>query len=136
MTYFVRLIALLILMTDCMPFRSSGPAPAARVAGAYSARVAVTGRSTYTGSIEITAVNGDSVRGVMKLTSPISVDVILRGRATSDSLVLVGGYTGSNGCSGDFRSSLLMPTATSGTGPFQLADKCAGTLSGIMTVSR
>lgn len=130
-------LAALAGTTACLSSRTTpAPAPAAAVAGQYAASLALTGARTYTGTLDLTAQGADSVRGNIRLTAPIAVDVILRGVARRDSLVLAGNYTGSNGCSGDFRASLAMSQAGMGTGPFQLDDRCAGALSGTMSVSR
>lgn len=119
----------------CLPVRRSAQSPAARAAGTYTAKVSVSGRSTYTGSLELAAV-GDSLVGRLMLTSPISIDVKLAGVSRNDTLYLAGPYSGANGCTGEFRASLFAPGAQSGSGPFQLADKCVGALSGTMTAVR
>jgi hypothetical protein len=102
----------------------------------FGAQLALTGRSTYVGALQLSATTADSVRGSLHLTSPVAVDAVLSGVVRRDSLILGGSYTGANGCAGDMRASLAMPTDRGATGPFQLADKCAGALSGTMTVSR
>jgi len=116
--------------------RASGPPPSSRAIGSFAARIALTGRSTYAGSLDLSASSRDSVRGSLRLTSPIAVDAAVSGIVRHDSLLLSGSYHGSNGCMGDLRAALDMPTDRAATGPFELADKCAGTLTGTMTVTR
>jgi hypothetical protein len=133
-----RVLIALLLSGACasMSRRAAAPAPSSRATGSYAASLALTGRSTYTGVLTLTSSSSDSVRGSLRLTSPITVDVTLSGLVRGDSLLLGGGYSGSNDCAGDLKASLVMPTDRSAAGPFQLADKCAGALSGVMTVSR
>jgi hypothetical protein len=66
----------------------------------------------------------------------LNVDAVLSGVVRSDSLILTGTYTAANGCTGGVRASLFMPTDRTAEGTVQLADKCAGTLNGTMTVTR
>ena len=132
------LVVVSVLSTACSAIRghSTATPPAARAVGAFSAKLALTGRSTYTGALQLEATTRDSLRGSRHLTSPVNVDAVVSGVVRRDSLMLTGSYTAVNGCAGELRASLAMPTDHAGEGPFQLADKCAGTLSGIMTVTR
>ena len=108
-----------------------------RLAGSYSARLIVTGRSTYTGTFTVGRWSADSVVGALTLVSPITVDVAIRGAQTRDSLRLAGSYSAANGCTGTIDSPLVMTRDHDGaTGPFTLADKCAGALHGTMELSR
>ena len=86
--------------------------------------------------LQLEASTRDSLRGFLHLTSPLNVDAVVSGVVRRDSLILLGSYTAANGCAGELRASLSMPTDRAGDGPFQLADKCAGTLNGVMTVTR
>ena len=133
-----RVFIALVLSGACASTskRTAAPAPSSRASGSFAASLALTGRSTYAGVLTLTSSSPDSVRGSLRLTSPITVDVTLSGLMRGDSLLLSGGYSGSNGCAGDLKASLVMPTDRGATGPFQLSDKCAGALSGVMTVSR
>ena len=132
-----RAVPICLLLAACSGFRGPAAAPAsARAVGAFSAKLALTGRSTYTGSLQLTASTRDSVRGSLHLTSPVTVDAVVSGMVRRDSLVLIGSYTAANGCTGDLRAALAMPTDKAAEGPMQLADKCAGTLNGVMTVTR
>ena len=132
------LVVAFVLPTACSAIRghSTATPPSARAVGAFAAKLALTGRSTYTGALHLEATTRDSLRGSLHLTSPVNVDAVVSGVVRRDSLMLTGSYTAANGCAGELRASLAMPTDHAGDGPFQLADKCAGTLSGIMTVTR
>jgi hypothetical protein len=103
------------------------PAPATRVAGTYVASLALTGRSTYAGTLEITPVTGDSVRGTLTLTSPVRVDAPVAGSVRGDSLHLNGPYTAGNGCSGTVSLAISL-AAMPHIGPARLVDKCVGEL--------
>jgi hypothetical protein len=133
-----RLAVVCSLSTACAAARghSALPLPSARAVGAFAAKLALAGRSTYTGALHLEATTRDSLRGSLHLTSPLNVDAVVSGMIRRDSLILAGSYTAANGCAGELRASLAMPTDRAGDGPFQLADKCAGTLNGVMTVTR
>jgi hypothetical protein len=132
------LVVVCVLPIGCSAVRghTTVTPPSARAVGAFAAKLALTGRSTYTGALQLQAATRDSLRGSLHLTSPLNVDAVVSGVVRRDSLILVGSYTAANGCAGELRASLSMPTDHAGDGPFQLADKCAGTLTGIMTVTR
>src|SRR5436190_10843406 len=136
--HFRRIVPICLLLAACLSIRGNQPdAPAsARAVGAFSAKLALAGRSTYTGALQLAATTRDSVRGSLRLTSPLNVDAVLSGMVRRDSLILIGSYTAGNGCAGDLKASLSMPTDRAADGPIQLADKCAGVLNGIMTVTR
>ena len=124
---------LLIVSSACVSLR---PDPPPRLAGSYSAKLAVTGRSTYTGSFTGEWVS-DSLRGALKLTSPLTVDVAVRGGQSGDTLRLRGSYAASNGCTGTFEAAVgVARDLGGGRGPFTLADRCAGALTGIMELTR
>jgi hypothetical protein len=106
-----------------------------RLGGTYAVQLAVTGRSTYTGTFA-NAWSSDSTTGSLKLTSPLTVDVSIRGAQTGDTLRLVGNYTAANGCTGTFEASIGGATDAAGRGPFRLNDRCAGTLGGVMELRR
>ena len=127
-----------VMLAACSSIRGNPPeAPASeRAVGAFSAKLALTGRSTYTGAMQLTATTRDSVRGSLHLTSPVTVDAVVSGMVRRDSLILIGSYTAGNGCAGDLKASLSMPTDRAADGAIQLADKCAGALNGVMTVTR
>lgn len=132
------LAAAYVLSAACTAVRghSTATPPSARAVGTFAAKLALTGRSTYTGALELKATTGDSLRGSLRLTSPLNVDAVVSAVFRRDSLILAGSYTAANGCAGELRASLAMPTDHAGDGPFQLADKCAGTLNGTMSVTR
>jgi hypothetical protein len=110
---------------------------APRLDGSYAARLAVTGRSTYSGTLSITPAGGDSVRGMLRLLAPLSVDMPVVGAFRGDSLQLQGTYTVSNGCTGTMEGSVAVTNGgAGGQGPFTLTDKCVGTLTGTMELTR
>jgi hypothetical protein len=106
-----------------------------RLGGTYAARLAVTGRSTYTGSLTAEWV-GDSLRGGLKLTAPLTVDMALRGAQSGDTLRIRGTYSASNGCTGTFEAAVASATDVAGRGPFTLNDRCAGLLPGVLELRR
>ena len=116
---------------------SATPAPAAsaRLAGTYVVSLALSGRSTYTGTLEITPVAGDSVRGTLALTSPVRVDAPVTGAVRADSLRLNGPYSAANGCSGTISLAISL-AAMPHTGPSRLVDKCVGELNATFTARR
>ena len=114
---------------------TSAPAPATRVSGTYVASLALTGRSTYTGTIELTATVGDSVRGTIVLTSPVRVDAPVAGVVRGDSLRLAGTYSAANGCTGTISLAISL-AAMPYTGPSQLVDRCVGTIPATFTARR
>lgn len=127
------LLCLLFVTAACVSARRDPPA---RFAGSYTAKLAVTGRSTYTGSFTGEWVS-DSLRGSLKLTSPITVDVALRGGQSGDTLRLRGSYSAANGCTGTVEAAVGVARDLSvARGPFTLADRCAGSLNGTMELTR
>ena len=116
---------------------SATPAPAManRVAGTYVASLALTGRSTYTGTIELTTTTGDSLRGTLVLTSPVRVDAPVAGAVRGDSLHLAGTYSAANGCTGTISLAISL-AAMPHTGPSQLVDRCVGTIPATFTARR
>ena len=126
----------LCLLAACAkPPSASAPAPAARVAGSYVASLALTGRSTYTGTLEITPVAGDSVRGTLTLTSPVRVDAPVTGAVRGDSLRLTGPYSAANGCTGTVSLTISLAEMPH-TGPSRLVDKCVGELPATFSARR
>ena len=105
------------------------PAPSSWV-GAHNAELALAGRSTYRGTLELRAA-GDSLAGTMRLVTPISVEATVGGRAVGDSLRIAGTYTAGNGCSGTMRGTVALATRT---GPAELQDRCAGRLVATLTL--
>ena len=130
---------LLVACTRSPATRSSTPAPARastnRVAGTYVASLALTGRSTYTGTIELTPTTGDSLRGTLVLTSPVRVDAPVAGAVRGDSLHLAGTYSAANGCTGTISLAISL-AAMPHTGPSQLVDRCVGTIPATFTARR
>src|SRR5690349_12828317 len=103
--------------------RSTTPAtPRASVAGTYVASLAVAGKGTYTGTIELTPVGRDSVRGTVVFTSPIRVDAPVAGSIRGDSLRLNGSYSAANGCTGTIGLALSLSVMPH-TGPSRLVDR-------------
>ena len=130
----------LVACARSSPSTSATPAPAApaastREAGTYVASLALTGRSTYTGTLEITPVAGDSVRGTITLTSPVRVDAPVAGAVRGDSLRLAGSYSAANGCTGTIAVAISL-VAMPHTGPARLVDKCVGELPATFTARR
>jgi hypothetical protein len=105
------------------------------VSGTYVASLALTGRSTYTGTIELTSAARDSVRGTMVLTSPVRVDAPVSGVIRGDSLHLTGTYSAANGCAGTISLAISL-AAMPHTGPSQLVDRCVGTIPATFTARR
>jgi hypothetical protein len=123
----------LLLAAACVSARNNPPP---RLAGTYNARLVVTGRSTYVGSFT-GEWSADSLRGALKIVSPLTVDMPVRGAQTGDSLRLRGSYSASNGCTGTIDASVAVAKDLgSARGPFTLADRCAGTLTGTMELTR
>ena len=105
------------------------------VSGTYVASLALAGRSTYTGTIELTPAARDSVRGTMVLTSPVRVDAPVAGVVRGDSLHLAGTYSAANGCTGTI--SLVFSLATMPyAGPSRLIDKCVGPIDATFSARR
>src|SRR5262245_42540628 len=117
--------------------RSATPAapPRPSVAGTYVASLAITGKSTYTGTIELTTVGRDSVRGTVVLTSPVRVDAPVSGAVRGDSLRLSGPYSAANGCTGTIEIAVSLATMPH-TGPSRLVDRCVGELKATFTAKR
>ena len=105
------------------------------VSGTYIASLALTGRSTYTGTIELTPTARDSVRGTMVLTSPVRVDAPVAGVVRGDSLHLAGTYSAANGCTGTISLSFSLATMPH-TGPSKLVDRCVGPIDATFTARR
>jgi hypothetical protein len=114
---------------------SPAPVPSRSVAGTYVASLAIVGRSTYTGTLELASVAGDSVRGTLALTSPVRVDAPVTGSVRGDSLRLSGPYTAGNGCSGTVSLAISI-AAMPHTGPSRLVDKCVGELNATFKATR
>jgi len=125
----------LLLVAGCATLGLGGTAP--RLLGAYAARLAITGRSTYTGTLTIARWSGDSAFGTLKLVAPLAVEVAARGRQRSDTLYLLGTYSAANGCIGTMDASLAVGDgAGRAAGLVTLEDKCVGALRGSMEISR
>ena len=120
-----RPVPVCVLLAACSSIRGNPPeAPASeRAVGAFSAKLALTGRSTYTGANRVTGCSRELHRGSLHLTSPVTVDAVVSGMVRRDSLILIGSYTAGNGCAGDLKASLSMPTDRAADGPIQLTDK-------------
>jgi hypothetical protein len=118
-----------------MSARGSSGQP--HMTGSYAARLQVSGRSTYVGTFSIAEWLSDSLRGSLRLVSPLAVDMVIGGRHAHDTLRLNGTYSAANGCTGTFAAPLVVTTdLATATGPFTLVDKCAGTLTGQMELKR
>ena len=128
--------ALAVTLTGCAK-RPVTPtaAPRPSVAGTYIASLAVAGKGTYTGTIELTPVGRDSVRGTVVFTSPIRVDAPVAGALRGDSLRLAGSYSAANGCTGTIAFALSL-AAMPHTGPSRLVDKCVGEMTATFTAQR
>ena len=111
------------------------PAPSASASGTYLVSLALTGRSTYTGTLEIIPLAGDSVRGTLVLTSPVRVDAPVTGSVRGDSLRLNGPYSAANGCTGTISLAVSL-AAMPHTGPSRLVDKCVGEIPATFTARR
>lgn len=125
-----------LTLTGC----SRGPAtpaaaPRPSVSGTYLASLAITGRGTYTGTIELTPLAGDSIRGTVAFTSPIRVDAPVAGVVRGDSLRLSGPYTAANGCTGTISLAVSL-AAMPHTGPSRLVDRCVGEMAATFTAKR
>ena len=105
------------------------------VSGTYIASLALTGRSTYTGTIELASAARDSVRGTIVFTSPLRVDAPVAGVVRGDSLHLTGNYSAGNGCTGTISLSVSLATMPH-TGPSKLVDRCAGAIDATFTARR
>ena len=114
---------------------TSNAATPRAISGSYVASLALAGRSTYTGSIELTPTARDSVRGTLVFTSPIRVDAPVAGVVRGDSLHLAGTYAAGNGCTGTISLSISL-AAMPHVGPSQLVDRCVGTLNATFTARR
>lgn len=125
-------ILVLFVVAGCATLRGSAPP---RLGGTYAARLAVTGKSTYVGTLSTTWV-GDSASGSIKITSPLTVDMPIRGAQTGDTLRLRGTYSASNGCTGTIEVALGSATDVAARGPFTLNDRCAGAMPGVMELRR
>jgi hypothetical protein len=117
------------------PAATPAPASSVRVAGTYVVSLALVGRSTYTGTLEVTPVAGDSVRGTLALTSPVRVDAPVTGSVRGDSLRLSGPYSAANGCTGTVSLAVSL-AAMPHAGPSKLMDKCVGELTATFTARR
>lgn len=128
-------LPVLALLTACASFGRSRAAP--RLVGSYGTRLAITGRSTYTGTLTILRWSGDSAFGTLKLLAPLGVEVAARGQQRADTLHLLGTYSAANGCTGTMDAPLVVASdATRAAGPITLEDKCVGTLRGTMEIAR
>jgi hypothetical protein len=105
------------------------------ISGTYIASLALAGRSTYTGTIELTPGARDSVRGTMVLTSPVRVDAPVTGVVRGDSLHLAGNYSAGNGCTGTISLAISL-AAMPHTGPSRLVDKCVGPIDATFSARR
>jgi hypothetical protein len=124
-----------IVLSACASLGRASAAP--HLSGTYSARLMVTGRSTYTGTFTVAQWTSDSVFGSLRLVSPLSVDMSIRGTQAGDTLRLRGSYTAANGCTGTMESPLVVASDVGrATGAFTLVDNCAGPLRGTMELSR
>ena len=128
--------AMSLTLTGCSN-RPATPAaaPQPRAAGTYIASLAVAGKGTYTGTIELTPVGRDSVRGTIVFTSPIRVDAPVAGAVRGDSLRLNGSYSAANGCPGTIGLALSI-AAMPHTGPSRLVDRCVGEMTAVFTAKR
>lgn len=135
----VATVALTVAACSSQPATTTAATPAAaasaRVAGTYLVSLALSGRSTYTGTLEVTPVAGDSVRGTLALTSPVRVDAPVTGAVRGDSLRLSGPYSAANGCTGTISFAISL-VATPHTGPSRLVDKCVGEIPATLTARR
>ena len=132
---FLLLIATLLCVEACASLGRSGSRP--RMTGSYAARLQITGRSTYVGTFSVSEWTSDSLRGSLRLVSPITVDMVIGGRQTGDTVRLRGTYSASNGCTGTVDAPLIVAAdLATASGPFTLGDKCAGTLTGQMELKR
>ena len=123
------------LVTGCATVGHRGDGP--RLAGTYAVRLAITGRSTYTGTLTITRWAGDSAFGALRLVAPLAVEVAVHGVQSADTLRLRGSYSAANGCTGTLDAPLIVTGgAQRATGPATLEDKCVGALRGTMELSR
>ena len=119
---------------------SKGPAtpaaaPRPTVTGTYLASLAIAGRGTYTGTIELTPVGRDSIRGTVAFTSPVRVDAPVAGVVRGDSLRLSGSYSAANGCTGSISLAVSL-VAMPHTGPSRLVDRCVGEMTATFTARR
>jgi hypothetical protein len=130
-----HLFAVTLFAVACATAARSSGAPSLN--GVYLATLAVDGRSTYTGSMTLAPAGRDSVTGNMRLTSPISVDMVLGASLHGDSITMRGTYSAANGCTGSFSAPLRIDAGGAGAqGRFQLIDRCAGTLTGAFRATR
>jgi hypothetical protein len=127
-----RVLVVLLIAAGCATLRGSTPP---RLGGSYAARLAVTGKSIYTGTLSATWA-GDSATGTLTLTSPLNVDMPFRGTQTGDTLRLRGSYSAANGCTGTFEAAIAAGADVAARGPFLLNDRCAGALPGVMELRR
>jgi len=128
-------VVVLSILSACATFRGASATP--HMTGSYAAKLQVSGRSTYVGTFSIAEWVSDSLRGSLRLVSPLAVDVVVGGRQIRDTLRLNGTYSAANGCTGTFAAPLVVSTdLAAATGPFTLVDKCAGTLTGQMELKR
>ena len=128
--------ATMLTITGCSK-RAAAPAAAPRpsVSGTYLASLAVAGKGTYTGTIELTPVGRDSVRGTVVFTSPIRVDAPVTGAVHGDSLRLAGPYSAANGCTGTITVAVSV-AAMPHTGTSRLVDRCVGEMTATFTARR
>lgn len=113
---------------------ASGGSPDARYVGLWQASVAVGQRASYTGTLTVGGT-APALTGILRLTSPITVDANLTGSAAGGVMTLSGSYTAGNGCTGTIRIS-----ASGAQGPLQgpteMDDRCAGRLTATTTLQR
>ena len=129
------LYSCLAFLTGCAAVGRGRGAP--QLTGSYSARLVITGRSTYTGTFTISRWTRDSAYGTLRLVAPVGVEVAARGQQRADTLHLLGTYSAANGCTGSMTAALLVSTgAARAVGPVTLDDKCVGALPGTMEISR
>jgi hypothetical protein len=129
-------VAMSLTLTGCSKQAATPAAvPRPSVNGTYLASLAIAGKGTYTGTIELTPVGRDSVRGTVVFTSPIRVDAPVAGAVRGDSLRLSGPYSAANGCTGTIALAVSL-TAMPHTGPSRLVDRCVGEMTATFTAKR
>jgi hypothetical protein len=113
---------------------ASAPSPGARFEGLWRVAIAVGERATYSGTLSV-ARQAEALSGVLRLTSPITVDANLSGTVTDGVMTLSGNYTAGNGCTGTIRVSAggAQPPLQ---GPTELQDRCAGRLMATASLQR
>ena len=131
----LSLFAVAVCAGACASVGRSGSRP--RMTGSYAAKLQITGRSTYLGTFLVSEWISDSLHASMRLVSPITVDMVLSGRQTGDTLRIRGTYSASNGCTGTVDASIIVAADLAPpAGPFTLGDKCVGPLPGQLELKR